>query len=105
MTTRRSNFAVAGSPARDSLTELDTCGLQQQPAGAATLSGSVRSGTAFVEPHPQPCPVPALASASATQQASTFVGAGPPQHPDDAWSEARSVEHTPVSGRTRWMSS
>src|SRR5687768_106334 len=101
MTTLGLGFGMAGSLARDSLNGFDTDRSQQQPAGSATFSG------AFAGPHPQPELPSALASASATQQASTFTGAGPPQQPDDAVtpSTGRLVEHTPVSGSTRWMSS
>ena len=101
MTTLGLGFGMAGSLARDSLTGFDTDGSQQQPAGSATFSG------AFAGPHPQPDLPSALASTSATQQASTSAGAGPPQHPEDAGAPSAGtlVEHTPVSGRTRWMSS
>src|SRR5687768_11142198 len=98
-------LGMAGSPARDSVAKFGTCGSQQQPAGSATFSDVLRSGSS-AEPQPHPSLPSALASASAAQQASTLAGAGPPQQPDDAAATgARLVEHTPVSGRTRRVSS
>ncbi len=57
-------------------------------------------------PHPQPGFPRSFATASATQQASTFAGAGPPQQPADAFATATGrVEQTPVSGSTSRTSS
>src|SRR3712207_3554206 len=75
---------------------------QQRQAGSGTLLGVFPP-----VPQPQPWPVLAFASASATQHASTPVGAGPPQQPEDAppATVTAPVEQTPVSGSTSWTSS